>query len=184
VALLAGLDTVGAAVSDTQVGAWLADTLAQEIIPALPLPQEQLQQFARDVLLRFRNPYIQHRLSAIALNSWSKFAARIAPQMLRYVDLHGRLPQRLVLALAATMRLYRGDVIVLSDDAASLAWFSQGWDKVDSGRQTLLQLAQDWLANDKVWGRDMNLVPGLAQAVAAALQRIEQQGMRGALQAQ
>jgi len=184
VALLAGLDTVGAAVSDAQVGGWLADTLAQEIIPALPLPQDELQQFARDVLLRFRNPYIQHRLSAIALNSWSKFAARIAPQMLRYVDLHGRLPQRLVLALAATMRLYRGDVIVLSDDAASLAWFSQGWFDVDSGRQTLLQLAQGWLANDKVWGRDMNVVIGLAQAVAAALQRIEQQGMRGALQAQ
>ncbi|MBB5368061.1 MULTISPECIES: tagaturonate reductase [unclassified Janthinobacterium] len=183
VALLAGLDTVGAAVSDEQVGGWLADTLAQEIIPALPLPQDELQQFARDVLLRFRNPYIQHRLSAIALNSWSKFAARIAPQMLRYVDLHGRLPQRLVLALAATMRLYRGDVIVLSDDAASLAWFGQGWFDVDSDRQTLLQLAQGWLANDKVWGRDMNVVIGLAQAVAAALQRIEQQGMRGALQA-
>jgi len=184
VALLAGLDTVGAAVSDEQVGGWLADTLAQEIIPALLLPQDELQQFARDVLLRFRNPYIQHRLSAIALNSWSKFAARIAPQMLRYVDLHGRLPQRLVLALAATMRLYRGDVIVLSDDAASLAWFSQGWFDVDSGRQTLLQLAQGWLGNDKVWGRDMNAVIGLAQAVAAALQRIESQGMRSALQAQ
>lgn len=184
VALLAGFDTVGAAVSDTQVGAWLADTLAQEIIPALPLPQDELQQFARDVLLRFRNPYIQHRLSAIALNSWSKFAARIAPQLLRYVDLHGRLPQRLVLALAATMRLYRGDVIVLSDDAGSLAWFSQSWLDVDSGRQTLLQLAQGWLANDRVWGRDMNGVIGLAQAVAAALQRIETQGMRGALQAQ
>ncbi|WP_219116126.1 tagaturonate reductase [Janthinobacterium sp. UMAB-56] len=183
VALLAGLDTVGAAVSDGQVGAWLADTLAQEIIPALPLPQDELQQFARDVLLRFRNPYIEHRLSAIALNSWSKFAARIAPQLLRYVEVQGKLPQRLVLALAATMRLYRGDVIALSDDAASLAWFEAAWLDVDSGTQSLAQLVQGWLANGKVWGRDLNAVPGLAPAVTAALARITADGMRGALQA-
>ena len=182
VALLAGLETVGQAVNDEQVGAYLADTLNQEIIPALPLPQDELQQFARDVLLRFRNPYIQHRLASIALNSWSKFAARIAPQLLRYVELRGQLPARLVLALAATMRLYRGDVIALSDDAASLAWFAAGWAEVDAGSRTLLQLAQGWLANQNVWGRDLNQVEGLAQAVADALARIDALGMRGALQ--
>ena len=183
VALLAGLETVGEAVNDEQVGGYLADTLNQEIIPALPLPQDELQQFARDVLLRFRNPYIQHRLASIALNSWSKFAARIAPQLLRFVALHERLPQRLVLALAATMRLYRGDVIALSDDAASLAWFAAAWQDVDSGKQSLAQLVQGWLANEKVWGRDMNAVPGLAPAVTNALARIGAEGMRGALQA-
>jgi len=183
VALLAGLETVGEAVNDAQVGGYLTDTLAQEIIPALPLAQDELQQFARDVLLRFRNPYIQHRLASIALNSWSKFAARIAPQLLGYVELHGRLPQRLVLALAATMRLYRGDVVALSDDAASLTWFRQNWADVDAGRLSLQQLAQDWLAQENVWSRDLNAVPGLTQAVATALQDIASQGMRGALQA-
>lgn len=183
VALLAGLETVGEAVNDEQVGGYLADTLEQEIIPALPLPQDELRQFARDVLLRFRNPYIQHRLASIALNSWSKFAARIAPQLLRYVELQGQLPQRLVLALAATIRLYRGDVIALSDDAATLDWFASAWADVDSGKQSLAQLAQGWLANEKLWGRDMNAVPGLAQAVTNALVRITADGMRGALQA-
>ena len=183
VALLAGLETVGAAINDEQVGGYLADTLAQEIIPALPLPQDELQQFARDVLLRFRNPYIQHRLASIALNSWSKFAARIAPQLLRYVDVQGQLPPRLVLALAATIRLYRGDVIALSDDAATLDWFAAAWRDVDGGQQSLAQLAQGWLANEKIWGRDMNAVPGLSQAVTTALVRITADGMRGALQA-
>ena len=183
VALLAGLETVGEAVNDEQVGGYLADTLEQEIIPALPLPQDELRQFARDVLLRFRNPYIQHRLASIALNSWSKFAARIAPQLLRYVELQGQLPPRLVLALAATIRLYRGDVIALSDDAATLDWFASAWADVDSGKQSLAQLAQGWLANEKLWGRDMNAVPGLAQAVTNALVRITADGMRGALQA-
>ncbi|WP_312434568.1 tagaturonate reductase [Janthinobacterium sp.] len=183
VALLAGLETVGEAVNDEQVGGYLADTLEQEIIPALPLPQDELRQFARDVLLRFRNPYIQHRLASIALNSWSKFAARIAPQLLRYAELKGQLPPRLVLALAATIRLYRGDVIALSDDAATLDWFASAWADVDSGKQSLAQLAQGWLANEKLWGRDMNAVPGLAQAVTNALVRITADGMRGALQA-
>lgn len=182
VALLAGLETVGEAVNDAQVGGYLADTLAQEIIPALPLPQDELQQFARDVLLRFRNPYIQHRLASIALNSWSKFAARIAPQLLRYVEVQGQLPQRLVLALAATLRLYRGDVIALADDAATLDWFAVTWSDVDSGQQSLAQLVQGWLAYEKLWGRDFNAVPGLAQAVTTALVRITADGMRSALQ--
>jgi len=183
VALLAGLETVGEAVNDEQVGGYLADTLEQEIIPALPLPQDELRQFARDVLLRFRNPYIQHRLASIALNSWSKFAARIAPQLLRYAELKGQLPPRLVLALAATIRLYRGDVIALADDAATLDWFKSAWADVDSGKQSLAQLVQGWLANEKTWGRDMHAVPGLAQAVTTALVRIDADGMRGALQA-
>jgi len=179
VALLAGLEAVGPAVDDSGVGPYLAAAIHEEIIPALEMDRAELEAFAADVLLRFRNPSIHHRLASIALNSWSKFAARVMPQIVRYAELNGgRLPRRLVLALAATMVLYRGGVIELADDAANLAWFRQAWPRVDSGEWSQAQLAAGWLANARLWGRDLNELPGLTDALAVALEQIRTRGIR------
>jgi len=182
VALLAGLGAVRESVDDPQVGAFLRAAIFDEIIPALGMDRAELEAFAAEVLRRFRNPAIQHKLASIALNSWSKFAARVLPQLLRYAEINaGKLPQRLVLALAATMALYRGGVIPLSDEPAVLAWFEGGWAKVDGGERTLAELVAGWLGYTALWGRDLNGVAGLADAVTAALTRIRTQGMRAAL---
>jgi len=182
VALLAGLEAVGPAVDDDEVGAFLRAAIYDEIIPALEMDRAELEGFAADVLRRFRNPAIHHRLASIALNSWSKFAARVLPQMLRFADLNGgRLPRRLVLAMAATMVLYRGGVIELADDPATLAWFRDGWDKVAAGTWTRADLARGWLAHSALWGRDLNSVPGLAERLAMDLDAIEEQGIRALL---
>ncbi|MGB9110707.1 MAG: tagaturonate reductase [Telluria sp.] len=182
VALLAGLEAVGPAVDDQGTGAFLRAAIADEIIPALMRndgDRKELEAYADDVILRFRNPAIHHRLASIALNSWSKFAARVMPQLLRYIDVNaGRMPRRLVLALAATMVLYRGGVVELSDDKASLDWFAQAWAKVDAGESSLAQMAAGWLANRALWGRDLNDVPGLTYALTVALERIARQGVR------
>jgi tagaturonate reductase len=182
VALLAGLEAVGEAVEDEQVGGFLRAAIGQEIIPALGMDRGELEAFAADVLLRFRNPSIHHRLASIALNSWPKFAARVMPQLLSFAaKTGGSLPKRLVLALAATMLLYRGGIIELSDDPANLAWFADGWAKVAGGQWTVAQLVQGWLANAELWGRDLNAVEGLAGAVTVAILRIQQEGIRQAL---
>jgi tagaturonate reductase len=179
VALLAGLEAVGPAVEDVGVGAFLRDAIIEEIIPALEMDRAELRAYAEDVILRFRNPAIHHRLASIALNSWSKFAARVLPQLLRSAELNaGRLPRRLVLALAATMVLYRGGVIELADDPAHLAWFRESWAKVDAGDWSPAQLAAGWLANRALWGRDLNEVAGLTYAVTVALEQIRKQGIR------
>ena len=182
VALLAGLEEVGQAVEDPQVGAWLRAAIDGEIIPALPMERGGLEAFAKDVILRFRNPAINHKLASIALNSWSKFAARIMPQLIRYAELHdGALPQRLVTALAATMLLYRGGVVTLADDPATLAWYAHAWEAVQAGQMTQAELVRGWLACERVWGRDLNQVDGLADAVTSALALIDSDGMRAAM---
>lgn len=178
VALLCGLEAVRQSVDDPDVGRFLLETLDKEIIPALPLPREELESFAEDVLRRFRNPYIHHRLDSIALNSWSKYAARVLPQLLRYRELKGALPQRLVLALAATMYLYRGETITLNDDQANLEWFREAWKSYDEGDLLLSNLVSNFLSNIGLWRRDINTVPGLAYASTEALQSIIKQGMR------
>lgn len=179
VALLAGLEAVGPAVDDEGVGRFLRAAILDEIIPALGMDRKELEAYADDVILRFRNPAIHHRLASIALNSWSKFAARVMPQLLRYIEINaGRMPRRLVLALAATMVLYRGDTIELADDKANLDWFAHAWGKVGDGEWSLAQLASGWLAKRALWGRDLNEVPGLTYALTVALEQTARQGVR------
>ncbi len=101
---LAGLRTVGEAMQDPEVEGFLQAVLREEIIPALPLDEADLQVFAEEVLRRFRNPYIQHQLQAIALNMGSKCVTRLLPQIQSFRQTNGRFPPRMVLALAAAMR--------------------------------------------------------------------------------
>ena len=82
VAFLAGLDTVGEAMMDEQVGEFVQRIMFDEIVPTLDLPKDELISFARDVQSRFRNPFIKHQLLAIALNGMTKFRTRLLPQLL------------------------------------------------------------------------------------------------------
>ena len=183
VALLAGLNTVGQAMQDAQVSAFLKHVLFDEIIPALPLPADELTVFAEEVLRRFGNPFIQHRLASIALNSWSKFAVRVMPQMRNYHRERGHWPPHLVFALAATMRLYRGDVVALSDEASYLEWWRSAWERLDSGSLTVRDLISIWLAKKSLWGDVLSLHEDLVEALVKSFSMLQNMGAREALDA-
>src|SRR5690606_23944393 len=108
VAYLYGLDTVRESVEHEVVGKFIKEALFEEIIPTLDLPKEELDQFAADVIDRFRNPYIKHLLMSISLNSWSKFETRVLPSLLEYKNRKGSVPQKLSFSLAATIAFYKG----------------------------------------------------------------------------
>ena len=108
VAYLAGVDYVGQAMDDEQLRDFVEQAIYQEIIPVLSLPQDELKTFAQAVINRFRNPFIQHQLLSIALNSMTKYVTRILPQLLAYADKYHTLPTRLTFALAALIVFYRG----------------------------------------------------------------------------
>ena len=177
VGLLAGLESVSEAVADARVGRFLRNALYDEIIPALPMPQAEMRQFADDVLRRFQNPFIHHRLEAIALNSWSKFAARVMPQIKNYQRIKQTLPRHLVIALAANFCLYRGKIIPLSDQPTTLEWFAATFDKLDKGELNHVQIVTQWFANVAIWGEDMNNIEWLTESVAAAFLAIDTDGI-------
>lgn len=58
---------------------------------------------------RFANPYIDHRLLDIALNSVSKWRARVLPSVTAYLEKTGRLPVRLTFSFAALCAFYTQD---------------------------------------------------------------------------
>ncbi len=168
--LLLGLESVREAIEHPALGAFIQALIFQEVIPSVSeVPHEELQAFARHVFDRFRNPRIHHRLQTISLNSASKVKERILPSLLGYHALAGKLPGRLVLALAGFLRLYRGDICPLNDDPAVLAWFAQQW----GAAETNAALARTCLAQESLWAADLSALPGLAEAVGEALDEIE-----------
>ncbi|SDJ82978.1 tagaturonate reductase [Catalinimonas alkaloidigena] len=186
VAYLYGLRTVRESVEHDVVGSYIHQAIFEEIIPTLDLPREELEEFANDVLERFRNPYIQHYLISIALNSTSKFETRVLPSLLTYQEQTGKLPQRLVFALAALIRFYKGDVdgesIDLKDDQDTLDLFGEiwkGWDGTDAGLRQLVEIV---LGYEKIWKQNLNEVPGLTDAVAGYVKAIDEKGMKSALE--
>lgn len=99
--LPAGIKTVREFVENDRWGAWLDDALREEIIPSLPYPTAECEAYAATVLERFRNPFLEHQLSSIALNKEDKFRVRVEPSIEAYEKEFGREAERLVAARKA-----------------------------------------------------------------------------------
>lgn len=185
VAYLSGLDTVGQTMDDAQISSFVEKTITEEIVPVLDLPEDELLSFSQAVLSRFRNPFIQHQLLSIALNSMTKFRTRILPQLLTYQQQQGKLPPRLTFALAALMAFYRGErdgqTYPLQDDAHWLELYSTLWSGVKHNDITLAELVNKVLSDATHWGQDLTAVPQLAAQVTEQLQTIIESGMRAAV---
>ena len=172
--ILLGIESVREAMEHEALASFLSGLVFQEIIPSVTeAPPDELEAFARDVFDRFRNPHIHHRLLTIALNSSSKVKERILPSLLGYLEIRGELPERLVIAFAAFIRLYQGEwrgaPIPLNDDPEALSWFKAQWAEADSTED----LVERVLSNAALWECDLRAVPGLAPAVSACLRAIE-----------
>uniref|UniRef100_UPI003260BC27 mannitol dehydrogenase family protein n=1 Tax=Clostridium sp. NkU-1 TaxID=1095009 RepID=UPI003260BC27 len=85
-AYLAGQDIVRSCMDDEVICGFMNKTIYDEITPTLTLPKEELMSFAASVTERFKNPFIDHALLSISLNSTSKWKARVMPSLKSYVE--------------------------------------------------------------------------------------------------
>lgn len=97
---------------------YIKKCIFDEIIPTLDLPQDELAEYANNVLLRFANPYIKHYLSSIALNSVSKFKVRVLPSIQEYIERYGKMPSALLFSFAKLIEFYRTDMVNDDEEVA------------------------------------------------------------------
>ena len=163
-ARLYGLETVGECLKDEKVSALLKKCIFEEIIPTIG-DTEDNRKFGAAVLERFSNPFIRHLLLSIALNSVSKFKARVLPTILEYKAEHGTYPQGLTFSLAALIAFYRTDE---ANDGEEIMKFMK-----DAS-------VADILAREDYWGQNLgDLVP----VVQEWYDRIQKDGMAKAYDA-
>lgn len=182
VGYLSGLNTVRECVEDELIGKFVKKVMFDELMQTLNLPMEELEKFASDVLDRFVNPYVKHFVTSIMLNSFPKYKTRDLPGLKTYLERKGELPQGLVLGLAGIITYYKGgkrgeDDIIPNDDVKIMDALKALWATGD-----VAQVAKGVLADEYIWGEDLNLIPGLTETLTADLALIQEKGMRAAVE--
>lgn len=186
VGYLAGLKYVHEVMDHQLVSGFIEKFLNQEVIPTLDYPDATTKKFVADVLDRFRNPVLQHQLISIALNSTSKFVSRLLPTLKAYYAQKYSVPKRLVLGLAALIVFYRGEFdwnpIPLKDNEKALAFFRKEWEQFESKESTGETFIRTILANENIWGEDLNSIEGLAELTQTHVESIMANGITETLE--
>ena len=97
-----GFTLVRDAVADPDLLAWLRELLFTEIVPTVEGRVADAAGFAEATLDRFRNPFLDHKFSDIALHHAAKVAVRLRPTAAEYAARSGRPAELLAEVLAAT----------------------------------------------------------------------------------
>lgn len=160
-ARLYGLSTVKECLDDETVSKFLKKAMFEEIIPTLGNKEDDIQ-FGKDVLERFANPFVKHQLLSIALNSVSKFKARVLPTILEYYEINNSLPKCLTFSLAALIEFYRTDE---SNDNEDIMEFMK------------TAAVEDILKKEQYWGRDLSF---MKEEVEKYCDIIKNEGMKAA----
>lgn len=177
---LYGLDIVRDCMKDELMGKFIRKVVMEEIVPQVNLPIEEVKAFAESVFDRFENPFIDHALLSISLNSVSKWKARVLPSFKDYVKNNGKLPRLITFSFTALLAFYssedlredglyakrsNGDQYVIHDDRKVLEFFAE-----NSGKADFILKA---CGNVDFWGEDMNRYDGFTETVTDWYEKIK-----------
>ncbi len=193
-AYLAGYDIVRDCMHDDVILGYMNKMLYEEVIPTLPLDKEDCKQFAAAVQDRFNNPFVNHELMSISLNSTSKWRARNMPTFLDYVAQYSKLPACLTTSFAAYVAFYSNDIQALTD-AGLVCKRPKGNEYTVNDDRWVLEfyaahkddtpeaLVHAVMTNTDMWGQDLTQVPGFEAEVVRILKVIREDGAKAAYQA-
>ena len=190
-AYLAGKNIVRECMQDETIHGFMNRLLFDEVIPILPLDKADCENFAAAVTDRFNNPFVDHQLMSISLNSTSKWKARDLPSLLEYEEKFQTLPAALCMGFAAYIAFFSNDLqrregnglvgkraagneYTIQDDEWVLDFY---WEHREDDAKTL---AHAVLSNEKMWDQDLTKIAGLEEKVAEDLALIRREGAEAA----
>ncbi len=156
------------------IGQFIRRVVMHEIVPLVQLPAEDVIRFAESVFERFENPFIDHALLSISLNSVSKWKARVLPTFRDYYENHQSLPPLITFSFAALLAFYRssdlrqdglyarrvdGTEYVVHDDEAVLRFFAENSSLDDAA------YVKNIASEESFWGEDMSAYPEFTKMV-------------------
>jgi tagaturonate reductase len=191
---LCGLETVSDCMEDEVMSKFITHTIQREIVPTLDIDQRMAMDFAHDVLDRFRNPFLNHKLISITLQYTSKMNMRNGLTFRRYYDKFGQLPELMCAGFAAYVMFlrpvkktdgkyfgeFRGHDYPINDDQAE--YFYKLWQDVDLHDPVLVsKLVDKVLLNRQLWEQDFHEMGDFAGKVKHYLGEFVHKGARATL---
>jgi tagaturonate reductase len=173
--LMLGAQTVADCMNDKKLSDFLRRALETEIIPYVSDDIAATTAFADSVTERFENPYLNHQLVSISLNSISKWRARVLPSFKDYYAQHGQIAPNLSVGFAYLMAMYSlvekkengyfvqvpNREIEIKDDLPYLEYFAA---KKSIGA---------FMSDESVWGEDLTKYAGFYDSVIANVEKIK-----------
>lgn len=161
-----GKETVYDSMNDVKIRKFIDESLL-EIIPYVSKDIKSTKNYADSVISRFLNPFINHQLTSIALNSVSKWKARDLPTLLDYFNDKNELPEHLVIGFSYLVNQYMnikrdGDKyyvdlpnrrIEVRDDLNYLTYFMNG------------KNIKDFMSDISLWGMDLTKIDNFYEQV-------------------
>lgn len=178
---LCGKQIVRDLLEDPVTDTFLRETVLAEIVPQVPLDRADVLTFANAVFDRFANPFLDHRLLDISLNSVSKWRTRVLPTLRDHYAETGCLPKHLTFSFAALLVFYTGtdlrpdglhttrgdgEAYIVRDDPQVLAFFA---DYSSRSVETYVEAA---CAQVDFWSEDLRQYPGFVACVTKYLDAI------------
>ncbi|MGN0975471.1 MAG: tagaturonate reductase, partial [Gemmiger sp.] len=140
---------------------------------------------------RFNNPFVNHELMSISLNSTSKWRARNMPSFLEYIEKNGKLPTCLTMSFAAYIAFYSNDIQALTDKGLVCKRPAGNEYTVSDDRWVLefynahkddsaADLVHAVMTNEQMWGQDLTKIEGFEAATVKNLELIRTEGAKAA----
>ena len=191
-AFLSGLNTVYESMQDDYMGHFFREVVMEEILPTIADSCPTAPAFAQDVLDRFANPFIAHKLISITFQESSKMNARNVRTLLRYYEKYKALPQHLCLGFAAMLLFLKptrveggkyygnrgSEEYVITDDNAPV--FAAWW----QGHTDISAMVAGICSDGRLWETDLTTIPGFAAEVADLLTALKNEGVKAFIQLQ
>ncbi len=173
--LMLGAVTVYDCMVDEKLSAFVENTLKEEINPYVSNDIAATTVFANSVKDRFLNPFLNHQLISISLNSISKWRARVLPSFKDYYADHGAIAPKLTVGFSYLMALYStlkqtadgfvaclpSGEVAFKDDLPYLEFFANGGS------------VADFMSDISVWGEDLTAYEGFKAAVEENIAKIK-----------
>ena len=191
-AVLAGFVTVKEAMADEQFNKYVQSVMLDDIAPAITgeaISKEAAENFGRQVLDRFANPFIEHRWLSITLQYSSKMLMRNVPVLQEYYARFNKVPEHIALGFAAYccfmqcekdehdnyVGKYNHSTYTINDDKAGMLY--KHWQKGNTADVVVAILGDEIL-----WQQNLNRFPGFTEAVTRYCGDIRQYGAKYILQ--
>jgi tagaturonate reductase len=190
-AFLAGFGTVREAMSNSHMSSFISGLALNEIPAAISdssISYDDACNFARKVMDRFKNPFLDHSWSNITVQYSSKMKMRNVPLLLKHYQKTATAPELMAFGFAAYLLFMKsnknakgkfygwvnGSAYELHDDAA--AYFAGKWANHDAKA-----LVDEVLSDKDFWGEDLSVLNGFADAVKMNLQSLQKSGVMATL---
>lgn len=180
---LSGMRTIRESMENPEMERFITELTLNELAPAIPyeVDLQRAQTFGRQVLDRFRNPYIKHQVIDITVQYTAKMKMRNIPTLLSHYQKFGTTPGRMVQGFAAFILFMKptetdgkayfgemnGEKYPIRCDQAG--YFYKLWQQYPSNLEGLVE---QLLSDTELWGTDLTQLPGFQEAVLSTAQAI------------